>query len=215
MNKSYKDLKDFVEKLGINLFGVADISKEKINGLGRAISIAVRLSDKIIEEIKDRPTKLYFHHYGQANNFLDQASFKIANFIQEKDRNAMPIPASQIIDWENQKGEVSHKKIAYLAGLGWLGRNNLIVNPKYGARIRFATILTDMDLPADKPLKDDCGDCKDCLPVCPVSAIKESQKNFDHIACFNKLKEFRNKGYVGQYICGICVKACYGLRRRS
>ncbi|MEO0087241.1 MAG: 4Fe-4S double cluster binding domain-containing protein, partial [candidate division WOR-3 bacterium] len=56
----------------------------------------------------------------------------------------------------------------------------------------------------------DCGDCYACINICPAGAIKEKKEDFDHLKCFEKLKEFQKKGYVGQYICGLCVKVCKG-----
>jgi epoxyqueuosine reductase QueG len=173
-----------------------------------AVSVAVSLSKKILSEITDHPTKLYFHHYRQANNLLDHITMRMANFIQEKGFNALPIPASVIVDWEKQSGHLSHKKIAQLAGIGWLGRNNLIVHPKYGSHIRLATVLTDMPLLVDKKINKDCGTCKACIAVCPAGAIKQRQADFDHTACFEKLKFFQKQRYVDQFICGVCVKAC-------
>lgn len=205
--------------MGFSLFGVADITsirnefnlnEELTSKFDRAISLGKRLLDPILEDIEDRPTLLYFHHYRQVNLFLDRGALALASYIQEKDYQALPVPASQIIDWEKQISHVSHKEVGLLAGLGWKGRNNLLVNEDYGSRIRLVTVLTDMPLEADLPLDEDCGECRKCLPVCPVGAIKDSRDDFDHQACFEKLKEFRQSGIVGQYICGICVKACPG-----
>jgi epoxyqueuosine reductase QueG len=132
----------------------------------------------------------------------------VASFIQEQGFRALPIPASQIIDWEKQQGHVSHKKVGKLAGLGWIGRNNLFVTPDMGARFRMVTVLTDMPLISGKPLGLDCGSCRRCISTCPAQAIMEAPGDFDHLACYEKLKEFRKKGIVGQYICGVCVQAC-------
>ncbi len=74
-------------------------------------------------------------------------------------------------------------------------------------------MLTDMPLETDKPLEGDCGVCQKCLKPCPAQAIKEKKEEFDHMACFEKLKEFRKMGIVGQHICGVCVKACSGVKR--
>lgn len=217
----YNILKNYSLSLGIDLFGVADINKIKdeffiskriLEKLDRAISLGVRLSSTILEEIENYPTRLYFHHYRTVNNFLDQVAFKISNFIQKKGYRALPIPASQIVDWQNQKAHLSHKKIAFLAGLGWIGRNNLLVNKKFGSQIRLVSILTDMPLKIDFPLKEDCGSCFLCIEVCPVEAIKEKPKDFDHLRCFEKLKEFQRQKFVDQYICGICVKVCKGKK---
>jgi len=100
--------------------------------------------------------------------------------------------------------------IGKLAGLGWIGRNNLLVNPQLGSRYRLVTILTDMPLVNDEALNRDCGKCMACLKTCPAKAIKENKEDFDHWACLDKLKEFRRQGVVGQHICGVCVKACKG-----
>ena len=64
------------------------------------------------------------------------------------------MPASQIVDWEKQTAHLSHKKIGELAGIGFIGRNNLLVNPEIGSRFRLATILTNMPLEPDKKLKE-------------------------------------------------------------
>lgn len=218
-DKNYLALKKFSGNLGIDLFGVADITKikddfalpkklsEKFN---QAVSLGLRLSRGILEEIEATPTKLYFHHYRSVNAFLDQAALKIANFIEKKGYLALPIPASQIIDWQTQKAHLSHKKIGYLAGLGWLGRNNLLVNKDLGSQFRLVSILTDMPLVIDKPKNQDCGKCKLCIEICPVGAIKENSEDFQHIKCFEKLKEFQKQRLVDQFICGICVKICKG-----
>jgi epoxyqueuosine reductase QueG len=220
--KNHQKLKNFALEQGISLFGVADITnireeflldKNLKTKFQNAISLGKRLIDSVLEDILDRPTPLYFHHYRQVNFFLDRTALLLSSYIQELGFKALPIPASQIIDWEKQRAHLSHKKVGYLAGLGWIGRNNLLVNPEFRARFRLVTVLTDTPLEADRPLNKDCGKCRKCLEPCPAQAIKEQKEDFDHWACFEKLKEFRKMGIVGQHICGVCVKACSGLTR--
>jgi len=220
--KSRQKLRNFVLEQGFSLFGVADITdireeflldKSLKSQFPSAISLGKRLLGSVLEDILDRPTALYFHHYRQVNYFMDRAAFLISTYIQELGFRALPIPASQIVDWKNQRAHVSHKKVGYLAGLGWMGRSNLLVNPEFGARFRLVSVLTDMPLEADKPLNRDCGKCRKCLEPCPAQAIKEQKEDFDHWGCFEKLKEFRKMGIVSQHICGVCVKACSGPRR--
>jgi epoxyqueuosine reductase QueG len=215
--EKYRELKKFCTGRGAELFGVADVSalkadfflSEKIKGkIDKAVCLGVGLSDLVLSEIEGQPTKLYFHHYKTANMFLDQLAFSVANWIAKKGSLALPIPSSQIIDWDGQKGHLSHKKIGYQAGIGWIGRNNLLVTKKLGAQFRMVTVLTDMALKVDKPVRDDCGRCTMCLEVCPVSAIAQEPQGFKHQTCFDKLKDFQRQNIVGQYICGICVKAC-------
>jgi epoxyqueuosine reductase QueG len=217
--KNYPGLKKYCRDLGIDLFGVADISAVKnefmlspdlLQKLSRAVCLGMRLSSCILGEIKHAPTRLYFHHYRTVNSALDQAALKVSHYIQDQGFQALAIPASQIIDWQNQKGHLSHKKIGYLAGLGWVGRNNLLVNKKLGSQFRLVSILTEMPLKADKPLKDECGECFLCVEACPCNAIKDKAKDFNHQSCFEKLRDFQKKRLVDQYICGVCVKVCRG-----
>lgn len=216
---NYRLLKRKAQAQGARLFGVADIRELKaeiglpskvVMQLPRAIALGSGLIQAILETLEDAPNKIYYHHYRVLNQILDQIAFNLANLIQNQGFKALPIPASQIVDWQKQSAHLSHKKIGLLAGLGWLGRNNLLVNPKLGCQFRLVTILTDMPLRVDKPIKASCGKCRLCISSCPAAAIKQEPQDFDYQACFGKLKEFQKSGVVGQYICGICVKACPG-----
>jgi len=218
----YRMLQEESRRLGGVLFGVADLAQtpmvtydldeDLLKKLAFGISIGVRLADAVLEGIADHPTVLYLHHYRQANYLLDRIAFDVAAIIQRAGGKAIPIAASQIVDWEGQRGHLSHKALAQAAGLGWRGRNNLLVNPTYGGRVRLVSILTDLPLQTDAPVEDSCGACRRCIAACPAGAIKEDVREFDHIGCFEKLKEFRNTYNVGQYICGVCVKACQQQR---
>jgi ferredoxin len=195
----YDKIKEESHRWGGDLFGVADLTQTRLTtcGLGEktlrelpfGISIGTRLSDTVLEEIDDHPTLLYLHHYRQANYILDRIAFHVAARIQHMGGKALPIAASQIVDWEGQKGHLSHKGLAR-------------------ARIRLVSILTDLPLQINEPAGGSCGECRQCIPVCPAAAIKEKFEDFDHIGCFEKLKEFRNRYNIGQYICGVCIKAC-------
>ena len=205
---------------GLDLLGVADVRGEAealagLPGSARAslplaIVIALRVSRGVLGTLEDGPNLLYFHHYRQLNAHLDRAATVMAAEIERQGGSALPIPASQIVDWERMAGQVSHKVLARLAGLGWRGRNNLLVTPQLGAQVRLATILTDLPLPVDHPLEADCGSCRRCAEACPAGAIGDSASAFDLSACYRKLDEFRRSRRVPQHICGMCVAACPG-----
>jgi len=208
-------------ELGFSFFGVADVREARAGFLlgdtlrgsfPFGIALGRRLLDAVLEDIRDAPTPLYFHHYRQVNAFLDRGALLLASFIQDLGHRALPVAASQIIDWEGQRGHVSHKTVGRLAGLGWIGRNNLLVHPEYGSRFRLVTVLTDMPLPPAVPLDFGCGSCRACIAPCPAGSIAEKPEDFDHRGCYEKLKAFRNAGLVGQFICGVCVKSCRGPR---
>lgn len=218
-HRNHGRLKKLALARGASFFGVADIcgirdefafAPELVKRFQRAACFGVGLSEPVLSEIGTEPTKLYFHHYRTANMFLDQLAFALAQWIQARGYSALPVPASQITDWQKQSAHLSHKKIGYLAGLGWIGRNNLLVTESHGSQFRLATVLTDMPMKADKPLLRGCGPCLACVGACPVAAIQEEPRDFKHLDCFEKLKGFQKQNIVGQFICGICVKACKG-----
>ncbi len=218
-NKNYQTLKKFCFDEGIDLFGVADISKVRdefkiapqvAQKLDKAICLGVMLSSAVLSEIDIVPTKLYFHHYKIVNSFLDHIALRLCNIIQKKGFLALAIPATQIIDWEKNIAHLSHRKLGVLAGLGWIGRNNLLVNEKFGSQFRLTSVLTNMPLKTDKPLNKTCNKCMLCVNICPSGAIKESCTDFDHIKCFEKLKSFQSQRQVEQFVCGICVNICKG-----
>ncbi|MHB8155264.1 MAG: hypothetical protein ACYDFR_04330 [Candidatus Omnitrophota bacterium] len=216
---NYLALKKICLKEGLDLFGVADISEIKnefqiapktLQNLDKAICLGLRLSQAILSEMEQKPTKLYFHHYKIINSFLDQTALKLGNIIQNKGYAALPIPATQIIDWEKNTAHLSHRRLGMLAGLGWIGRNNLLVNEKLGSQFRLVSILTDMPLEIDKPSKKDCGNCRLCVKICPCGAIQKSFADFDHKKCFDQLKSFQTQRQVEQFVCGVCVNICRG-----
>lgn len=224
MSKDFKQnlsaIQKIAETLKVDLLGVADIIRGKehfhqlpaplLEKLPLAIVIGVRLSPSVLDSLLDGPNLVYLHHYRQVNAMLDQAALKIGQAITGLGYMALPVAASQLVDWERQLGHVSHKQLARLAGLGWRGRNNLLVTAKWGAQVRLASILTDLPLEAARPLSRDCGSCFKCLSSCPVNAIKEKIEDFDSASCYNQLKEFRKRTGISHHICGLCVKACAG-----
>jgi epoxyqueuosine reductase QueG len=213
-----EELKRIAVDSGASVFGTGDIEDLRVHfdalpleqtaGLSYGITIGVRVSDEVLQGIIIGPTRHYLHHYRMLNLLLDQSSLRLSLSIQEKGYRALPIPASQIIDWQEQTAHLSHKMIALRAGVGWIGRNNLLVHPEFGSKIRLATVLTDMPLQTQDPLKKDCGNCRKCLDACPVSAIQDSYEQWNKTACLEKLKYFAKAHNVGQYICGLCVKVC-------
>lgn len=233
MDTLYAHLQQTALAEGASLFGVADLASvatddfllepDTIARLHYALSVAVRVSPTVLDTIREHPNALYFHHYRQLNGQLDRIALRLAQALEASGHAALPIAASQIVDWKTQRAHLSHKRIAIAARLGWLGRNNLLVTPEYGAQVRLVTVLTDCALTGsetsgvERPASSvrhpaSCVErqCRACLDVCPARAIRETPAEFDHQACFAQLKEFQRQGHVGQYICGICVRVCRG-----
>ena len=73
------------------------------------------------------------------------------------------------------RGSLLERSIAERAGLGWIGKNSLLLNPVYGSYVFLGEILTTLDLPADEPISDGCGECRICIDACPNQAITEDR----------------------------------------
>ena len=219
--------KDRIIGLGANIVGVAEIEPLKelktdppdlLEPFSKAISIALALPLAIFEQISHHPTPIYKSIYQTANLILDQIAFRAAMALQNDGFYSLPIPASQVLDKENWYAAISHKAVARMAGLGWQGKNLLLITPQYGSRVRLVTVLTTASLNADKPEKNRCGDCTACQDACPAQAIKgintkTHYKNRNEAMYFSRCMEkvtgeFAKIPEVGVPICGICVKVC-------
>ncbi len=190
----------------------------RLGELPHAVSIGYRLSDPVMESLVDRPTRTYQYHYRQVNSLIDHTLLKLLGKLHECGYQGFPVPSSQVVDWQAYTGHLSHKVVASVAGLGWIGRNNLLISPMYGARVRYGTIFTDapLEIPADagaaglRGEATDCGDCYACLHVCPARAIGRTREEFQLEKCRATLKQFEKSENIGSMICGLCIKACSG-----
>src|SRR4030067_1311022 len=123
-------LQESSRDIGIELFGVADIvpiraefllHEDLKNSLHRGLAIGKRVLDPVLADIDDHPTALYLHHYRQLNFFLDRGAFLLAVFIRDRGFRALPIAASQIIDWDSRRAHISQQNGGRLAGVGVSG----------------------------------------------------------------------------------------------
>ncbi|MEF8822867.1 MAG: 4Fe-4S double cluster binding domain-containing protein [Desulfohalobiaceae bacterium] len=229
-----KPLLDAARECGADLAAVADTSRlagietdppDLLENYPRAVSIAVRLADGIMDPLTDRPTPLYARHYQNVNALLDHIATRVSGLLQSWGGKALPIPASHILCEERFVASLSHKAVALHAGLGWQGKSLLLVTPQFGPRVRLVTVLTDLALPADAPQKNRCGKCTHCVEACPVGAIKNSstdlhfatrQEAVDLDACVQQLRRNEQDKHIPPYVCGVCVSACpWGKPKRS
>lgn len=76
--------------------------------------------------------------------------------------------------WYVDTGPVLERSYAAQAGLGWIGKNTLLLNKKHGSFLFLGEILTDAELVSDEPADNLCKTCTACLDACPVGALEEA-----------------------------------------
>jgi len=230
------ELRKIAEDQGADLFGVADLTVahefvcsqggEQLKRFPRGISIGVRLLDAVMDELHrhEDPTVVFTYRglYNTVNSRLDQVALSLSKRVQREGYRAYPILASQTVDSKRLTGAISHKLVAHLAGLGWIGKSCLLITPEYGPRIRLATVITDAPLKAGSPMNGRCGECRRCVDICPVKAFTGAPFNpseprearFNAHLCNQYSNQRREK--LGEGICGLCVYVCpYGTSKKQ
>lgn len=149
-------------------------------------------SPVIPEEERPEFLQNYFYHtsgFEIINTRLEQVSLRLALFFQEQGYRTLyftPTFGRQYNSYYEKYGAAffSHRHAAVRAGLGEFGLNNLVVNPKYGPRVRFNSIITSAELSATPLLQEKVclgSSCARCLEECPGNAIAVETKPDENI----------------------------------
>jgi epoxyqueuosine reductase len=110
---------------------------------------------------------------------------------------------------------IAERSLAARGGLGFIGRNRMLINPALGPAIFLGELVTDMELVPDSPAAGGCGDCTACIDACPTGAL--SREGLDARKCLSYLTiehtgeiPYKLTGKIGRrlYGCDECVHAC-------
>ncbi len=208
--------------------GFADLSgllHHDFKAFTYGISLVRKLDDLIIDKTGNGPTIEYFDLYHSINNELNDKVTAISDIINNYGIDAYPVK-STVSDSEIDKSaretlrhKISHKMTATRAGLGWIGKTDLLITKRFGPRVRLATVLTSESIssPGEPIEKSLCGNCDICVKKCPASASNgklwtkdlDRDEFYSAVKCMNHCRAISKKLLNENIsICGICVSVC-------
>jgi len=155
---------------------------------------------------------------------LTRLQKRAVRFLKSRGHRTLAIPP----DSDRKKGTFistlyslfNHKMAATSAGLGWIGKNGLLISVDHGPRLSLATVLTDAPLAPDAPMEYSlCGSCTLCIDHCPSGAITGREwSRSDPFVELVRLEVCRGhktgkRGTTGKPNCGLCINICpYGRK---
>jgi ferredoxin len=210
------------------IYGFADLTgllDNKFSGFNYGISIGRGLDYAIVHNITDGPTMEYYSHYRQINEELSLISGRICAVLNANHIETINIPPTvsteelDTIYFKTLRTDLSHKMVATRAGLGWIGKTDLLITRKFGPRLRLTSILLKERVVSETKPTDSsrCGSCCICVDICPAQAATGTawninigrEKFFDAGKCRNQCAEFgRSRLSTNARVCGMCVAAC-------
>lgn len=136
---------------------------------------------------------------------------ELATFVRELG------PAGAVTRAFVDAGPVPERELAQRAGLGWIGKNTMLIDPERGSYFFIGAVLTSVDIAIDPPFQADrCGSCRRCLDACPTNAFAD-ERVLDSRRCISYLTiEHRGDidpalhGLMGDWMfgCDICQEVC-------
>jgi len=201
-------IKKYVMDLGVDDIGFANLvdysspQSPKIDTLFPEAKSMVVMAFKETSSCESPSNQLCMNGRMDLMEFSRSCNYKTSRFLdREFNVRAMSVPMSYPLDMSAKSmgliGEVSLRHAALAAGLGNFGRHNLIIHPRFGTRVIFTAILSELDLPSDPPVTEDlCTDCKICIESCPAGALNEEGKT-DRLKCLRVSQPHGIGGSIG------------------
>jgi epoxyqueuosine reductase len=158
---------------------------ELVPGTVRVISVRLDYLPAEVEttRVLGQPERAYVSRYATGRDYHKLMRKRLATLAQWIEAEVGPIGYRAFVD----SAPVMERALARKAGLGWFGKNAMLLNPKAGSLFFLGELYTDLPLPVDAPFEGDhCGSCSACRTACPTGAIVEDRV-VDARACISYL----------------------------
>lgn len=206
LNKGFHGKMSYME----NHFDKRIDPRQLVEGAKSVISLTYNYFTEAQQDDKDSP-KISQYAYGVDYHYVVKEKLKnLIHFIQAE---IGEVNGRAFVD----SAPVLERDWAKRSGVGWVGRNTLLINPKQGSFFFLAELILDLDLVYDNPIKDYCGTCRKCIDACPTEAISPEGYFMDGSKCISYLTielkealpiEFQNKMDNWMYGCDVCQDVC-------
>ena len=217
------EIKELLYDCGADLVGIGDMSEVGNCCFKTGISVAVALPKDIIIDLQEAPTKEYYDLYYSLNKKLNEIVLTGENFLKKRGFEAYAQTTDRVEENQNKVSKLPHKTVATRGGLGWIGKNCLLVTPQYGSAIRISSLMTNAPLICDEPInRSYCGTCTQCVKNCPGQALKGTlwkvgiprEKILDIEKCYKTQVEIMSKSTgIETDLCGKCFAVCIYTKR--
>ena len=180
-----------------------------VDGARSVITVAINYYQEK-STLNDSPD---FSIYAYGEDYHKIVKDKLYTLMEEIKKHRSDVVGRVFVD----SAPVLERAWAVESGLGWIGKNSMLINRKSGSFIFLGTIITNLDLEYDKPESDDyCGSCSLCIDSCPTRAITE-YRSINSERCLSYLTIEKRGGFEeGDPIklhntvfgCDICQDVC-------
>lgn len=175
-------IRDYIKSLGVDDVGFADVadyispnSPEIRSFFPEAQSIIV-MAYRELSTCESSEVILAMNGRMNKDEVMHADSYRIGHFLDDE-FNARILCIPQALPLMGTRALFSLRHAAVAAGLGTFGRHNLVIHPRFGTRVTFTAILTDLKLDSDKRITEDfCSNCDICVKNCPAKALDEKGK---------------------------------------
>ncbi|NVO11380.1 MAG: epoxyqueuosine reductase [Bacteroidales bacterium] len=207
-------------KFGADACGVASIERFSNAPTGFNPKDVYSKCNSAIVFLKTMPSEVilaenpvpYTHIAYQLYSELDRIGLAVCRELEQRGTTSVPIPSdTPYLCWDTKRthgmGVISLRHAGWLAGLGILGRNTLLINKEFGNMVYIGAILTNAELEPSPMVEGfDCPpNCKICLEVCPAKALDGITVNQERC---RKTSFFKTERGFDIYACSKCRQKC-------
>ncbi len=195
-------------KAGADVFGCANLAtirqlcksnnpEKFLAEVNTVVVVGIHLYDLMLDAWSQPPM------LGRGNQFADQIlegiCYRAKDFLAEHDHASVVVPYAGLF----------LKDIGAMAGIGPIGKNNLLLTPDFGPQVRLRALVTDATLKCGNPIltSEYCATCQKCVDACPANALANGQYAREKCEPY-QLSHLRHLSEYTSIWCNACIESC-------